>query len=198
MLPNISLVIFAYFCGSVSSAVVICKLMRLDDPRLHGSNNPGATNVLRLHGKKAALLTLAGDMLKGLFPVLIAHAFNAPESTIALSAFAAFCGHLFPVFFGFHGGKGVSTLTGVLIGMYWVLGLAFVITWLAVAGLFRYSSLAGLLAAAATPFYAFLLYPSSPYITAISCMVVLLFWRHRSNIRNLMAGKEDKIGIGKI
>jgi glycerol-3-phosphate acyltransferase PlsY len=198
MLPNISLVIFAYFCGSVSSAVVICKLMRLDDPRTHGSNNPGATNVLRLHGKKAAILTLAGDMLKGLFPVLLAHASNAPESIIALTAFAAFCGHLFPVFFGFRGGKGVSTLTGVLFGMYWVFGLAFVITWLAVAGLFRYSSLAGLLAAASTPLYALLLYPSPPYITAISFMVVILFWRHRSNIRNLIAGKEDKIGIGKI
>ncbi|OGT66215.1 MAG: glycerol-3-phosphate acyltransferase [Gammaproteobacteria bacterium RIFCSPLOWO2_02_FULL_47_50] len=198
MLLNISLVIIAYLSGSVSSAVVICKLMRLDDPRVHGSNNPGATNVLRLHGKKAAILTLTGDMLKGLFPVLIAHAFNAPGLIIALSALAAFCGHVFPVFFGFRGGKGVATLTGVLFGMYWLLGLVFVITWLAVAGLFRYSSLAGLLAAASTPFYALLLHTSSPYIAAIGCMTVILFWRHRSNIRNLMAGKEDKIGIGKI
>lgn len=198
MLLNISLVIIAYLSGSVSSAVVICKLMRLDDPRVHGSNNPGATNVLRLHGKKAAILTLTGDMFKGLFPVLIAHAFNAPGLIIALSALAAFCGHVFPVFFGFRGGKGVATLTGVLFGMYWLLGLAFVITWLAVAGLFRYSSLAGLLAAASAPFYALLLHPSPPYIAAISCMTVILYWRHRSNIRNLMAGKEDKIGIGKI
>jgi len=198
MLLNISLVIFAYLCGSVSSAVVICKLMHLDDPRVHGSNNPGATNVLRLHGKKAATLTLAGDMLKGLFPVLVAHAFNVPGLFIALTALAAFCGHLFPVFFGFRGGKGVSTLTGVLIGMHWVLGLAFVLTWLAVAGVFRYSSLAGLLAAGSAPFYALMLSPSPPYIAAISCMVVILFWRHRSNIRNLIAGKEDKIGTGKI
>ncbi len=198
MLLNISLVIIAYFCGSVSSAVVICKLMQLDDPRVHGSNNPGATNVLRLHGKKAAILTLTGDMLKGLSPVLVAHAFNAPEIIIALSAIAAFCGHVFPVFFGFRGGKGVATLIGVLLGMYWVLGLAFVLTWLAVAGLFRYSSLAGLLAAASAPFYALLLHPSPPYIAAISCMAVILFWRHRNNIKNLIAGKEDKIGIGKI
>ena len=197
MLLNIVLVIFAYLCGSVSSAVVICKIMRLDDPRFHGSNNPGTTNVLRLHGKKAAILTLAGDMLKGLFPLLLAHAFNAPELIIALSAIAAFCGHLFPVFFGFRGGKGVATLTGVLFGINWAFGLAFVLIWLAIAGLFRYSSLAGLVAAASAPFFAALLHPSPYYIASISCMTIILFWRHRSNIKNLIAGKEDKFGMEK-
>jgi glycerol-3-phosphate acyltransferase PlsY len=197
MILNISLVIIAYLFGSVSSAVVVCKLMQLDDPRLHGSNNPGATNVLRLHGKKAAILTLVGDMLKGLVPVLIAHAFNAPDLYIALVAFAAFSGHIFPVFFGFRGGKGVSTLIGVLFGMQWTLGLAYVITWLVVAAVFRYSSLAGLIAAAATPFFTLWLYPSNYYIASITGMTIILFWRHRSNIKNLLAGKEDKIGAHK-
>lgn len=172
--------------------------MRLDDPRFHGSNNPGATNVLRLHGKKAAILTLGGDMLKGLLPLLVAHAFNATELIIALAAIAAFCGHLLPVFFGYRGGKGVATLTGVLFGMNWILGLAFVLIWLATAGIFRYSSLAGLVAAASAPFYTLMLYPSLYYIASISCMAVILFWRHRNNIKNLLAGKEDKLGIGKI
>jgi glycerol-3-phosphate acyltransferase PlsY len=194
MLLNISLVIIAYLFGSVSSAVVVCKLMQLDDPRLHGSNNPGATNVLRLHGKKAAALTLSGDMLKGLLPALIAHALNAPEFIVALVAVAAFCGHIFPVFFGFRGGKGVATLVGVLFGMQWMLGLAYVLTWLGMAAIFRYSSLAGLTAAAATPLYALWLYPSPYYIASISGMALILFWRHRSNIKNLVQGKEDKIG----
>lgn len=198
MILNISLVIIAYLFGSISSAVVVCKLMQLDDPRLHGSNNPGATNVLRLHGKKAAALTLAGDLLKGLLPVLIAHLLNAPDLFIALVAFAAFCGHIFPVFFGFRGGKGVSTLIGVLFGMQWTLGLAFVLTWLFVAAVFRYSSLAGLIAAALSPLFAIWLYPSPYYIASIAGMTIILFWRHRSNIKNLIAGKENKIGTNNI
>lgn len=197
MLLNIVLVVIAYLIGSVSSAVVVCKIMRLEDPRLHGSGNPGATNVLRLHGKKAAALTLAGDMLKGLLPVLIADALNIPVEYIALVAFAAFCGHLFPVFFGFRGGKGVATLIGVLFGMHWILGLAYVITWLVVAAIFRFSSLAGLIAAALSPVFAIWLYPSPYIIASITCMVIILFWRHRSNIKNLIEGKETRIGAGK-
>ena len=198
MLLYIALVINAYLCGAVSSAVVICKIMRLDDPRTHGSNNPGTTNVLRLHGKKAAALTLIGDLLKGLIPVLLAHALQAPEPVVAGAALAAFCGHIFPVFFGFHGGKGVATLIGVLFGIYWPLGLAFAATWLMTALLFRYSSLAGLLAAAASPFYTAVLKPSVYYVSVIGLMAIILFWRHRSNIRNLIAGKEDKIGTDKV
>lgn len=198
MLVNIALVPIAYLFGSISSAVIICKLMRLDDPRLHGSNNPGATNVLRLHGKAPALLTLTGDVLKGALPPLIAHLVNAPELIIALTGLAAFTGHLYPVFFGFHGGKGVATLTGVLFGVYWLLGLAFSGTWLLVALLFRYSSLSGLVASALTPFYTALLLPSAYYIIAgNSLMAIILFWRHRSNIKNLMAGTENKIGANK-
>ena len=200
MLLNISLVVLAYLVGSISSAVVICRLMRLDDPRLHGSNNPGATNVLRLHGKKAAALTLAGDALKGLLPVLAAHYIlmsqntNTHDLVVGLAALAAFCGHIYPVFFGFRGGKGVATFTGVLFGMHWPLGLVFVGVWLIVAVLFRYSSLAALTAAALVPVGSALLHASRDYIAVITVMSVILFWRHRSNIRNLIAGTEDRLG----
>ncbi len=197
MIVNIALVLIAYLIGSISSAVIVCKIMRLADPRTHGSNNPGATNVLRLHGKKAAALTLAGDLLKGLLPVLIAHYFNAPELIVALAALAAFCGHLFPVFFGFRGGKGVATLIGVLFGIYWLLGVAFTGTWLLVALLSRYSSLAGLAAVSLTPLYIALLQPSIYYIIVVVLMAVILFWRHRTNIKRLIAGTESKIGANK-
>jgi glycerol-3-phosphate acyltransferase PlsY len=199
MLLNMALVVLAYLAGSLSSAIIICKLMRLDDPRLHGSRNPGATNVLRLHGKKVAALTLAGDLLKGLLPVVAAHYLlrrldaSHQDLTVALTALAAFCGHLFPVFFGFRGGKGVATFTGVLFGMYWPLGLVYAGTWLVTAFIFRYSSLAGLTAAAVTPVASALLHPSQAYIVIITSMTVLLFWRHRSNIRNLLEGREDRL-----
>ena len=194
MLLNISFVVLAYLIGSISSAIVICRLLRLDDPRTHGSNNPGATNVLRLHGKVVAFFTLAGDVLKGLLPVLLAHAMQVSELIVALTALAAFAGHLYPVFFGFRGGKGVATFIGVLFGMHWSLGLVFVGIWLAMALLFRYSSLAGLIAAALTPVATLLLHPARDYIAVIVLMSLILFWRHRSNIRNLIAGTEDKFG----
>lgn len=197
MLLALSLVILAYLSGSVSSAVLVCRLLQVDDPRTHGSNNPGATNVLRLHGKKAAALTLAGDVLKGFLPVWIAHALAAPDYVIAGAGLAAFCGHVFPVFFGFRGGKGVATLIGVLLGIYWLIGVAFCLTWLTTALLFRYSSLAGLVAAGSAPFFTALLKLSIYSTGAVSLMAMLLFWRHRSNIRNLLTGKEDKIGINR-
>lgn len=187
------LVPFAYLCGSLSSAVIICKMMRLDDPRLHGSNNPGATNVLRLYGRKAAILTLVGDVLKGLLPLLLAHALQTSHLVIALSATGAFLGHLYPVFFAFRGGKGIATFIGVLLGIYWPLGVAFIVTWLVVALLFRYSSLAGLSAAALTPVYTGFILPQNVYLISVSIMVIFMFWRHRNNIRNLIAGKEDKL-----
>ena len=172
--------------------------MRLDDPRHHGSNNPGATNVLRLHGKKPAIFTLAGDVLKGTLPVLLAHAMALPDLVVALTGLAAFTGHIFPVFFKFRGGKGVATLIGVLFGINWMLGLAFIVTWLIVAMLFRYSSLAGLTAAALSPVYSFILLPSTEYVTSIGIMAIILFWRHITNIKNLFAGRESKIRLRKI
>jgi len=194
MLMDISLVIFAYLLGSVSSAVVVCKLSGLDDPRTQGSNNPGATNVLRLYGKKAAIPTLAGDVLKGVIPVVIGKLLNAPDMILACIGLAAFTGHLFPVFFNFNGGKGVATLIGILFGTYWLLGLAFMGTWLVVAVIFRYSSLAGLTAAATAPIYTAFILDSPWFIASTLLMAILLFWRHTPNIKKLLNGKEDKIG----
>ncbi len=206
MLTDISLILLAYLLGSVSSAVIVCKLLRLEDPRTQGSKNPGATNVLRLHGKKAAIPTLAGDVLKGIVPVVIGHSLNSSDMILACIGLAAFSGHLFPVFFHFKGGKGVATFVGVLFGTYWVLGLAFMGTWLLMAAIFRYSSLSGLTAAAMTPVYTVLLLESSwntPFdsewlIISTLLMAILLFWRHTSNIKNLLNGVEDKIGADKV
>ncbi|MCH8262821.1 MAG: glycerol-3-phosphate 1-O-acyltransferase PlsY [Proteobacteria bacterium] len=202
MLMDISLILLAYLLGSVSSAVVVCKLLQLEDPRTQGSKNPGATNVLRLYGKKAAIPTLVGDVLKGVVPVVIGHSLNSSDMILACIGLAAFSGHLFPVFFHFKGGKGVATFVGVLLGTYWVLGLAFMGTWLLMAAIFRYSSLSGLTAAAMTPAYTALLLESSLntsfnsewLIISTLLMAILLFWRHTSNIKNLLSGKEDKIG----
>lgn len=187
-------VIIGYLAGSIASAVVVCRLLRLQDPRTAGSGNPGATNMMRLHGKNPALLTLAGDVLKGLLPVLLAAAWHQPTAVLALTGLAAFTGHLYPVFFGFQGGKGVSTLIGVLFGIYWMLGLAFIVTWLLVAALFRYSSLSGLVAALLAPVYAALLLPHWLVVLCVGLMSLMLIWRHRSNIRNLLNGSEEKIG----
>ncbi len=194
------LVIAAYLVGSLSAAILVCKLLGLPDPRTEGSKNPGATNVLRLGGKKAALLTLLGDMLKGLIPVAIAVQISTDEWTIALTLLAAFLGHLYPLFFGFKGGKGVATALGGLIGLHWTIGLATIGTWLAMAALFRYSSLSALTAILLAPLYVWLLFPiteSATLTATMSLITALLYWRHRSNIENLLAGKEDKIGSKK-
>jgi len=186
-----------YLFGSISTAVIVCKLMSLPDPRTEGSGNPGATNVARLGGKKAAALTLTGDMLKGLIPVLIGHAMQASPVILAATALAAFLGHLYPIFFGFRGGKGVATALGVIYGLYWPVGLLTTAIWLAMALLFRYSSLAALIAMLLAPLGFMWLWPEPPVIIAMVVMTVLLYWRHRSNIANLLSGKEGKIGFGK-
>jgi len=186
--------VLAYLLGSVSSAVVIARLMGLPDPRSVGSKNPGATNVLRYGGRKAAILTLAGDVLKGVIPVLIAHAVTADPVIIALTGFGAFLGHLFPVFFGFRGGKGVATALGVWLAINPWVGLALLVTWLATALLFRYSSLSALTASVAAPFYVAWLSPGPAYLAVMIVMSAILIFRHRSNIRNLIAGTETKIG----
>ena len=186
-----------YLFGSISTAVIVCKLMSLPDPRTEGSGNPGATNVARLGGKKAAALTLTGDMLKGLIPVLIGHAMQASPVILAATALAAFLGHLYPIFFGFRGGKGVATALGVIYGLYWPVGLLTTAIWLVMALLFRYSSLAALIAMLLAPLGFMWLWPEPPVIIAMVVMTVLLYWRHRSNIANLLSGKEGKIGFGK-
>ncbi len=183
-----------YLMGSVSSAVIVCKLWGLPDPRTTGSHNPGATNVLRVGNKAAAAVTLFGDVFKGWLPVALAKGMGAASVIVAATALAAFLGHLYPLFFRFKGGKGVATSLGVLTGIHWGLGLLLAATWIAVAKLSRISSLSALTAAALAPLYAFWLLrdPVTTFLVAlISCF---LFWRHRSNIQRLLCGEEDRIG----
>jgi len=186
--------LFSYLIGSIASAILVCKLFGLADPRTEGSGNPGATNVMRLHGKKVAFLTLMGDVLKGVLPILLAKAMGSSELIIALSGFAAFIGHLFPVFFKFKGGKGVATLIGILFATHWLLGLAYVLTWIFTALLFRYSSLSALIAALLTPLYSWFILHNINFLICFMMISAALIWRHQSNIRNLLTGKEDKIG----
>jgi glycerol-3-phosphate acyltransferase PlsY len=188
------LIPFAYFLGSLSSAVITSHLMGLPDPREGGSKNPGATNVLRLGGKKAAIITLLGDMLKGLLPLAVAKAWDAQAPVLAAVGLAAFLGHLYPVFFGFKGGKGVATALGVLTGYSWLVGLATLLTWLSVAFVSRISSLAALVASALASVYVWFLLRSPELTAATLLMCSLLFWRHKSNIQRILRGEESKIG----
>jgi glycerol-3-phosphate acyltransferase PlsY len=191
---NLVLVVVAYLMGSLSSAVIVCRLMGFPDPRTQGSGNPGATNVLRYGGRKSAVIVLLGDALKGLIPVAIAQSLAISDAGLGAVGLAAFLGHLYPVFFGFKGGKGVATAFGVLLGLSWIVGLAVLATWLIMAFLFRYSSLAALIATALAPFYIWGVLHSSALLVMIIAMSCLLIWRHRSNIRNLWTGTEGKIG----
>ncbi|MAJ90777.1 MAG: acyl-phosphate glycerol 3-phosphate acyltransferase [Legionellales bacterium] len=188
------LIIIAYLLGSLSAAVLVCNILGLSDPRSGGSRNPGTTNVMRLHGKKAAFLTLTGDILKGIIPVLLAKVISNSEIIIALSGLAAFLGHIFPIYFGFKGGKGVATLIGVLFATHWQLGVAYVLTWILTAFIFRYSSLAALIAAILTPLYAYFSGQESQYIVILIIIMIILLWKHKPNIINLIKKKEDKIG----
>ncbi len=181
----------AYLIGSVSSAIIVCQLMGLDDPREHGSGNPGATNVMRLGGKKAAAITLVGDALKGLLPVLIAKGLGVDSMILAAVVFAAFIGHLYPIFFGFKGGKGVATTLGVTLGVDWILGLAVSSTWFVVYKISKISSLSALVAAVLTPAYVWFIV-GDIYLAAVFLLIsVVLLWRHKSNIQRLLAGEES-------
>ena len=187
-----------YLIGSLSFAVIVSRMMGLSDPRSYGSGNPGATNVLRSGNKKAAILTLAFDALKGLVPVLLVNLygerFGLGEGTVALVALGAFLGHLWPVFFKFEGGKGVATAAGAIFGMNWMLGVAMLATWLIIAYFTRYSSLAAIVAAAFAPFYQMLIWEAGPIAGVLVLMALLLIWRHEGNIKKLLAGTESKIG----
>ena len=188
----------AYLIGSLSFAVIVSRVMGLNDPRTYGSGNPGATNVLRSGNKAAAVLTLLFDALKGFVPVLLVDLFGAPyglgEGTLALVAMAAFLGHLWPVFFKFHGGKGVATAAGVLLGINPWLGLATLATWIIIAAFFRYSSLAALVSAVFAPFYQLLIWGGGPVAITVTVMGLLLVWRHSANIKKLFNGTESKLG----
>lgn len=190
---EIGLVVAAYLLGSVSSAIIVCRLMGLPDPRTQGSNNPGATNVLRIGGKKAAGITLLGDSIKGLLPMLAAHVLEVDELTFALTAMAAFLGHLYPVFFGFRGGKGVATALGAQFGLHWMIGGSVALIWLIMAKGMKISSLAALIAMAAAPVIVWWVWPSRELLIMQCLISALLFWRHRSNIQNLLSGAESKI-----
>ena len=191
-------VVLSYLIGSLSAAIITCKIMGLPDPRTTGSNNPGATNVLRIGGKKAAIFTLVGDLLKGLIPVVIVKfAFPTEPLLIALTALAAFLGHLFPVFFQFKGGKGVATALGCIIGLnLWVALCAFGV-WLAIFLPTRISSLSALTAAVVAPFFLWLFDASISVVIAIVIMDILLIIRHKENIQRILKGEEKKMTFKK-
>jgi len=203
--PNVLLIPIAYLIGSISFAVVVSKCMRLPDPHTYGSGNPGATNVLRTGNKLAAALTFIGDALKGYFAVMLARIILGDQSlTSTLSSWvlcgvviAVFLGHLFPIFHGFKGGKGVATACGILFGVNVILGIATLSTWIIVAVFLRYSSLAALAAAIFGPIYFVFLFGFQPMGISLLVVCLLLIWRHRSNIRNLMNGTESRIGSKK-
>ena len=191
-------IVVAYLIGSISFAIVVSRAFGLADPRSYGSKNPGATNVLRTGKHLPAVLTLLGDAMKGWFAVFLARAFadafQFDGLAIAAIGLAAFLGHLFPVYFRFHGGKGVATAFGVLVGFSAWLGLATLATWIVIALIFRISSLAALLAALFAPLYSVFLFGITAQTLAVACMSAFLVWRHRANIRNLLAGTEAPLG----
>ena len=200
------LALAGYVFGSLSFAVIVSRVMGLDDPRTYGSQNPGATNVLRSGNKKAALATLLFDALKGYFPVLLVKwygpAFGLDDEAVAVVAMAAFVGHLWPVFFRFQGGKGVATAAGILFAVEPVLGAMVMGTWLLVAFVTRYSSLAALMASVLSPgYYLFgndvLWQTSAAELLSVMVMSLLLLWRHKENIGRLLRGEESKIGAKK-
>jgi len=199
------LIPLAYLIGSISFALVVSKCMRLPDPYTYGSGNPGATNVLRTGNKKAAVLTLIGDGSKGFIALVLARWILGDDSLVATLnswvlcgvVLAVFLGHLFPVFHGFRGGKGVATACGILFGINWILGLATLSTWLIVAFFTRYSSLAAMCAAIFAPVYCVFLFGVEPMGLTLTCLCVLMLWRHRNNIVKLLDGSETRIGSKK-
>jgi glycerol-3-phosphate acyltransferase PlsY len=190
MLEIIALLICAYLLGSLSSAILLSKIMGFQDPRSEGSKNPGATNVLRIAGKKAAFLTLVGDCLKGLIPVLVASELFADPLVVALTAFAAFAGHCFPVFFAFRGGKGVATAIAATVGFDWIAGAILIAIWLLFARVFKISSLAAIVSFCALPALIYWREPDLGAAAVFAAISIILIWRHRANIQRLLSGAE--------
>ncbi|SET66868.1 acyl-phosphate glycerol-3-phosphate acyltransferase [Nitrosomonas marina] len=202
LMTLLAFIFVAYLIGSIPFAMISSWIFRLPDPRSYGSKNPGATNVLRSGKKIAALLTLAGDAGKGWLTITLtqsyAPAWNLGNEAVAATALAVFLGHVFPVFLGFRGGKGVATAVGVLLGLNTLLGLLAIITWLAVAYITRYSSLAAIIAAILSPVYTYyIVFGQSLYTLSVLLMALMLVWRHQANITNLLAGRESRIGQKK-
>lgn len=196
-MPTALALIAAYLLGSVPFAMISSRVFGLADPRTYGSGNPGATNVLRSGNKKAALMTLIGDALKGAVAVIVAQQMGLSDTLIALVALAVFLGHLYPIFLKFKGGKGVATAAGVLLALDPILGLAVAGTWLLVAYVSRYSSLAALIAAAAAPVISALMHGANNQTIVVGILGMALIGKHWQNIQRLMAGQESKIGSKK-
>jgi glycerol-3-phosphate acyltransferase PlsY len=198
VLASLLIVVAAYLIGSVSFAVVVSRAFSLPDPHEYGSGNPGATNVLRTGNRTAALLTLLGDGLKGFVAVFaaqrLAAATGAPEWVVPAAAIAVFLGHIFPVFHRFAGGKGVATAAGIVFALHWPLGLVLTLIWLTMAFGFKISSLAALVVAALMPLGMFYVYGNALVAWAMVPIALLLFWRHKTNIRQLVEGRERSIG----
>jgi len=192
MLIDIVCIIIAYLLGSISSAIIICKLFGYPDPRTVGSYNAGATNVLRVAGKKLAILTLVFDVLKGFVAVMIARTLGLDNFVLGVVALAAFLGHVYPIFFKFQGGKGIATGIGVMLALSLHLGVLVIITWVVVAATFRYSSLAALVAFVLAPIYAFFV-TNRQYVIALIVITLIILWRHRENIQRLIQKIEPKI-----
>ena len=188
-----TLIICAYLIGSISAAIIVCKILNLPDPRTQGSNNPGATNVLRIGGKKAAAVVLIGDGLKGALPVLVAQYLGVNLFEMTLIAMAAFLGHVYPIFFGFKGGKGVATFLGALLALNYLVGLSFALTWLFVAKVLKISSLSALIATLLTPLYFYLISSDLDATYVIGVICIWIFFTHRSNIQRILSGKEGSI-----
>ena len=193
MILTVLLMGVAYLLGSLSSAILVCRALKLPDPRTQGSGNPGATNVLRFGGKKAAIITLLGDMAKGFLPVLFAKLIGASDLACALIGLAAFIGHIYPIFFDFRGGKGVATALGVIAGLSLFLGAMSALTWFAIYALFRYSSVAAIVTAAVAPIYLLLLGYFGAFAPVL-VMSLMIMWRHKENFKRLVAGTEPKAG----
>jgi len=188
----ITLLLLSYILGSINSAIIVCFLLKLPSPRTLGSGNPGTTNVLRLGGKKAAAVTLIGDMLKGFIPMIIAHMFQLSPTAVAYIGLAAVIGHIFPIFYKFKGGKGVATLIGVMLGFYWLIGGIFLLTWVAVAVITRYSSLAAILATMASS-VSVIFYINFNTALPFLIMAIIIIIRHHQNIKRLLSKTETKI-----
>ena len=195
MILGIVLPVLGYLCGSLASAVLVCRLMKLPDPRKEGSGNPGATNVLRLGGKKAAALTLAGDVLKGLVPVLVAQFITGSATILASTAVAAVVGHMYPIFFQFKGGKGVATAFGAVTALVYPVALFMAAVWVLAAMATRYASLASMAAAVAAPLFALVFIQQFAYVVALAIIAALLIYRHRENIQRLRDGTESEINL---
>lgn len=186
-------IIVGYLLGSVCSAVIVSRLFSLPDPRIEGSKNPGATNVLRLAGKKYAAIVLIGDMLKGLIPVLLAKILISSPTAIGFTALAAVIGHMYPVFFRFHGGKGVATAIGALLGLHLILGVMVIAAWLLVANFTRYSSLASIISLILAPLFALFTTGNFDLFPPLFFITLFVIYQHRNNITRLIDGEEPKI-----